>query len=208
MESDKVAFRLSHINGKIKGYICGKVLYIGNALPLSMQKRKCESLTLDEEEKLLAVLETHEDELLFRLELTTGIRREDIAYIELAGVDLKAGTIKFYQNKKRNWHTVPIAAKVKPILERYINGLPKGRKRLFDLTGRTAYNRLQYYLKKAGITRHLAFHDLRRTFAKNSQKRGLPAKAVAQIMDDKEETVSDWYNNLDMEELKQEAAKL
>jgi len=74
--------------------------------------------------------------------------------------------------------------------------------------GRTAYNKLQYYLKKAGIKKKLAFHDLRRTFVKTAKRKGMSDKAISQITDDKLETIAEWYSNLDHDELKEEADKL
>lgn len=166
------------------------------------------SLSVTEEECLYRVIDNYEDLALFKLALNTGIRREDIVRIEAGLVDLDNRTIKFWQEKKNNWHTVPIAQNILPDITRYINSLPKGQKKLFDITGKTAYNRLQHYIKKAGIPKKLAFHDLRRTFVKNAKKKGLSVKAVAQITDDKYQTIETIYATLDMEELKEEADKL
>ena len=166
------------------------------------------SLSITEEEMLIQCIETIEDLALFKLALNTGIRREDIVRIETGLVDLGNRTIKFWEEKKNNWHTVPLAQGIIPDITRYINSLPKGQKKLFNMTGKTAYNRLQYYVKKAGINKKLAFHDLRRTFVKNAKKKGLSVKAVAQITNDKYQTIEELYANLDMEELKEEADKL
>lgn len=170
--------------------------------------RKSDSLTLEEQDRLLNVIDTYEDLALFKLVLNTGIRREDIVGIELGNVDLDAGKITFYEHKKRRWWTVPIANSILPDLVRYINSLPKGEKKLFNFTGRTAYNRLQQYIKKAKINKHLAFHDLRRTFVKSAKRKGLSPKAVSQITGDRLDTVEEYYANLDMSELKEEANKL
>jgi len=171
-------------------------------------KRHFESLSEEEQERLFNSIETFEDLVLFKLALTTGIRREDIVGIELGGVDLNNRTITFWEHKKKRFHTVPIASSLLPDLKRYLNSIPKGQKKLFTFTGRTAYNKLQYYLKKAGINKKLAFHDLRRTFVKTAKKKGLSIKAVSQITGDRVSTVEEYYANLDMEELKEEVDKL
>jgi integrase len=181
---------------------------IGKELPHSGYNRKSDSLTIDEQEKLLSVVETFEDLVLFGLELTTGIRREDITSIEISNIDIESRKISFWENKKRRTHTVPIAKVVLPDLVRYLNSLPKGQKRLFTFTGRTAYNKLQYYLNKAGIKKKLAFHDLRRTFVKTAKRKGMSDKAIAQITGDKIETISEYYSNLSHDELKEESDKL
>ena len=43
---------------------------------------------------------------------------------------------------------------------------------------------------------------------KNSLKRGIDVKVVAQIVDDKVDTVMETYNNLTIDELKEEMEKL
>jgi len=123
-------------------------------------------------------------------------------------VDLENRKITFLESKKRRFHTVPVANSILPNLIRYLNSLPNGRKKLFSFMGRTAYNKLQYYLKKAGIKKKLAFHDLRRTFVKTAKRKGMSDKAISQITDDKLETIAEWYSNLDHDELKEEADKL
>lgn len=170
--------------------------------------RKSDSLTIEEQDKLLNVIDTYEDLALFKLVLNTGIRREDIVGIELGNINLEAKTITFYEHKKRRWWTVPIAESILPDLNRYANSLPKSEKKLFNFTGRTAYNRLQLYIRKANIPKQLAFHDLRRTFVKTAKRKGLSPKAVSQITGDKLDTVEEYYANLDMSELKEEADKL
>jgi integrase len=181
---------------------------IGIQVPERTYNRKSESLTIEEQDQLLAVIETFGDLALFRLELTTGIRREDIVGIEIGNIDMESRKIRYWEAKKRRFWTVPIAKSAFPDMLRYMNSLPKGRRKLFDFTGRTAYNKLQYYLKKAGIKKKLAFHDLRRTFVKTAKRKGISDKAICQITGDKLETIADWYANLDHDELKEEADKL
>lgn len=166
------------------------------------------SLTLEEQELLLGVTETHEDLALFRLELNTGIRREDIVQIQLGNIDLDKGEITFWESKKRRWYKIPIGPGVIQDLTRYINTLSGGQKELFKISGRTAYNRLQKYIKKAGIKKQLSFHDLRRTFIKTAKKKGLDPKAVSQITGDTLVTIQEHYENLDMDELREELGKL
>jgi integrase/recombinase XerC len=166
------------------------------------------SLTVEEQEKLLSVTESFEDLCLFRLALSTGIRREDICGIEVGNIDLDNRQLKFWESKKRRWWTVPLTVECCQEIKRFLNTFPNGRKKLFDMTGRTAYNRLQRYLAKAKINKELSFHDLRRTFIKSAKKKGLSPKAVSQITGDTLATIEQSYANLDMEELKEEVDKL
>lgn len=165
-------------------------------------------MTLEEQYVFLSGIDNYEDLVLFKLAVTTGIRREDIVKIELSGLDMEQDTITFWEAKKRRNWTVPIHPETKVELQRYLKTIPKGQKTLFTFTGRTAYNHLQKYLQKAGIKKELSFHDLRRTFVKNAKRRGLSPKAVSQITGDRLSTVQEYYENLDMDELKEELKKL
>jgi integrase/recombinase XerD len=173
-----------------------------------MKAYRSNSLSIEEQEALYSSASSFEDLTLFRLALNTGIRREDIVGIELSSINLKSRELAFYEHKKRRVHTVPLTTTVAIDLERYINSLPKGQKHLFNFSGRTAYNKLQRTLAAAGIKKELSFHDLRRSFMKTAKKKGLDPKAVCQITGDTLSTVQNFYQNLDMEELKEEIKKL
>jgi len=186
---------------------------IGQNFPIYLQGRKSKpyrsnSLSIEEQERLLSVTDTFEDLVLFRLALSTGIRREDITGIEVGNIDLENRRLRFWESKKRRWWEIPLTVESCQEIKRFLNTFPNGRKKLFDFTGRTAYNRLQKYLEKAGIKKELSFHDLRRTFIKTAKRRGLSPKAVSQITGDTLATIEQSYSNLDMEELKEEVDKL
>jgi len=185
----------------------------GSLFPVNNANRKpkpyrSNSLTIEEQERLLSCTETFEDLCLFRLALSTGIRREDIVGVEIGNIDLPNRKLKFWESKKRRWWEVPLTVDVCQEIQRFLNTFPNGRKKLFDMTGRTAYNRLQKYLEKAGIKKGLSFHDLRRSFIKTAKRKGLSPKAVSQITGDTLATIEQSYANLDMEELKEEVDKL
>lgn len=182
----------------------------GNNLPPQRAKRnayRSNSLTLEEQERLYSVLDRLEDMVLFRLALTTGIRREDICAIETGRIDFDNRRLTFWESKKRRDWTVPLTEEVTQAL-RWYTGTRKGERRLFSFTGRTAYNKLQAALKKAGITKELSFHDLRRSFVKTAKRRGLSPKAVAQITGDTLAVIQEHYENLDQDELREEIDKL
>lgn len=185
---------------------------LGKEFPREKANRKpkpyrSNSLSIEEQERLLSVTETFEDLVLLRLALSTGIRREDIARIEVGNIDLENRRLKFWESKRR-WWEVPLTIEVRQEIERFLNTFPNGRKKLFDMTGRTAYNRLQKYLEKASIKKELSFHDLRRSFIKTAKRKGLSPKAVSQITGDTLATIEQSYANLDMVELTEEVDKL
>jgi len=135
--------------------------------------------------------------------VTTGIRREDIVGIDLSNIDWQNNTLTFWEQKKRRFWTVPLEADTVTTLKMYINTLPKGQKKLFNFTGRTAYNHLQGYLKKANIKKKIPFHALRTTFVKRSKELGRDIKAVQQITGDSERTILKHYSEWTMDELKE-----
>jgi len=126
------------------------------------KEHKKESLTFEELQRVLSVCETLEDKTLIELAVTTGIRREDIVNIGLSNIDLERRTLTFWEEKKDRWWVVALEPEVSQTLQMFINQNPN-RKLLFEFSGRTAYNKFQALLKKAGIKKHLAFHALRRT---------------------------------------------
>lgn len=175
---------------------------------MSKKVYRSNSLTLDEQDQLLAHASTFEDLALFRLALATGIRREDIVGIDIGQINLEKRELTFWEAKKRRFWTVPLPVSVVQELTRYINTLPSGTRKLFQFSGRTAYNKLQAGLRRAGITKEMSFHDLRRTFVKTAKKRGLSPKAVCQITGDTLAVIQEHYENMDMDELRQEVDKL
>lgn len=185
--------------------------FIGKQFPGKRTSRKpayrSNSLSLEEQDRLYAVLDTLEDMALFKLAMTTGIRREDIVSIEVGRINYDLRRLTFWEGKKRRDWTVPLTEETTQVLKMWTSTRP-GKKKLFDFTGRTAYNRLQRALTKAGIKKHLAFHDLRRTFVKTAKKRGLSPKAVAQITGDTLAVIQEHYENLDQDELRDELDKL
>lgn len=173
-----------------------------------MVQYRSNSLTIEEQEKLYNVAPSFEDLTLFRLALNSGIRRVDIVNIELSNIRLDRQELSFWEHKKSRVLTIPLTEVVCRDLERYINTLPRNQKKLFVFSDKTAYNKLQRSLKLAGINKGIRFHDLRRSFMKTAKKKGLDIKAVCQITGDTVNTVQNFYQNYDMEELKEEIKKL
>jgi len=172
-----------------------------------MEIYRSNSLNIEEQESLLKACPSFEDEVLFSLALYGALRRADVAGIETANIDLKAKTLKFWEQKKRRYWTIPIHDNLLHSLEKYLN-LRKGQRYLFNFCDKTAYNKLQRALKRAGITKLISFHDLRRSFVKTAKKRGISRGAVAQITGDSIRVIERYYENLDMDELQDEVNKL
>lgn len=184
---------------------------VGKGFPRQRKSRKAyrsNSLTEEEQEKLYGVLDRLEDLALFRLALTTGIRREDIVKVEIGRIDFENRRLTFWESKKRRDWTVPLTREAAQALQMYVRTRPKGERYLFPFSGRTAYNRLQDALGKAGVRKAISFHDLRRSFIKTAKRRGISPKAVSQVTGDTLAVIQEHYENLDQDELKDEIDKL
>jgi integrase len=163
-----------------------------------------DALTEEEVKKLLSVITDLRDEVLIRIALEAGIRREDIVAIELANINLseKPIEIKFWEEKKNRMWTVYVGGETSKRLEQYINLLNSSRtktKWLFPasnperhITGRTAYNILQYWLSVAGLPGR-PFHALRATAMKLMLKRGYPPEVVSKITGDTYRVIVERY---------------
>jgi len=172
-----------------------------------MEVYRSNSLNIEEQEKLLAASPSYENEVLFSLALYGALRRADVVGIEIANIDLKEKTLRFWEQKKGRYWTIPIHDNLLHSLEKYLK-LRKGERYLFGFSDRTAYNKLQRTLKRAEIVKQISFHDLRRSFIKTAKIRKIPIGAVAQITGDSIRTIERYYQILDQHELHEEVNKL
>jgi integrase len=149
------------------------------------------SLTEAEVGRLIASARSFSDEILLRLAIATGIRREDVVRIERVGLDVATGSVTYHEAKKRRVRTVRIGGETLSALRKYVNELPASSKWLFPsrerggshLTGRTAYNVLQRALENAGLAPR-PFHALRSTCVKLAQRKGWTPEQVSDLTGD------------------------
>lgn len=164
-------------------------------------RHKKESLTFEELQLVLSHCDTIENLALIQLAVTTGIRREDIVKIELMNVDLDRRIITFWEEKKDRPWQVALEPEIVHTLKMYIDTLPKGQKYLFSFSGRTAYNKFQKILEKAGIKKKLSFHSLRRTFIRLSKKLGRDIRFVMDQTGDTARVIMEEYEGYTIDEL-------
>jgi integrase len=149
------------------------------------------SLTEAEIVRLFASARSYGDEVLLRLAIGTGIRREDVVRIERTGFDSGAGSITYHEAKKRRVRTVRIGGETLDVLRKWTNELPASGRWLFPsrergsghLSGRTAYNVLQRALEAAGLEGR-PFHALRSTCVKRAQRAGWTPEQVSELTGD------------------------
>lgn len=164
------------------------------------------ALTEDEYKRVLELVDKLEDEVLIRFTVATGMRREDVIHVEIANIDLTSGKVSFFEKKKKKIHTVYISLDVVQLIRKYLRTLPKKQTKLFRFSSRTAYNRFQECLERAGLPKR-PFHALRATCIKMCQIRGWTPQQTAQHVDDTLKTIEAHYTVPSESEMKDLATK-
>jgi len=142
-----------------------------------------------------------EDEALIRLAVATGMRREDIVRVEISGVDLDRGEVRFYESKKRRPWSAFIGPETAKVLTQYIHTLPPDAKWLFPsprkpndhVSSRQAYDIWNEALQRAGITRR-PFHAARSTCIKLLQRKGWTIDQVMRQTGDTFRVIKEHYD--------------
>lgn len=169
------------------------------------------ALTQKEYEKIIEVCQSHEDELLIKMAVATGLRREDLVAVEIANIDTENGRLRFVEKKKRIYkggpskiRDIPIGPKLCQLIVKHKKTIPKDQVTLFSFKGRTAFNRLQDLCERAGIEKR-PFHALRATCVKFCQKAGWTPEQVCELTGDTLAVIQQHYSIPTMDEMKETA---
>lgn len=168
-----------------------------------------DALNPEEITRLLQSARSFQDEALLRLAIETGVRREDLVAVRVEGLDLEAGELTYFETKKDRTRTATIGPETVEVLRRYIGTLPRGARWLFPsreggkghLAGRTAWNALQWALKRAGL-RPRPFHALRATCVKLAQHRGWTPEQVSEQTGDTIRVIQQHYSTPSRDEMR------
>lgn len=184
---------------------------IGKRLPMEKAKREKyrtgqHALTENEYRRVLEVIDNLEDEVLIRFTVASGMRREDVINMEIKNMDLNNGYIQFFEHKKRKIHHIYIPQDVIILIKKYLHTIPKKQEMLFGFSSRTAYNRFQNCLVKAGLYKR-PFHALRATCIKFCQLKGWTPQQTAKHVDDTLKTIEGHYTVPSDSEMKELAEK-
>lgn len=150
-----------------------------------------QALTRSEWVKLKSVISSFEDELLIKLAVTTGIRREDIVNIKISNISIPDRSLTYHESKKNRDPKIYLNPEVVQLIQKYLKTIPK-RERLFDFTGRTAWNKLNVLCKTAGI-KPRPFHALRATCVKFCQAAGWTPTQVSKLTGDSLRVIEEHY---------------
>lgn len=150
------------------------------------------ALTRKEYEKLIGCIDNLQDELLIKLTVSSGLRREDVCQVRIGNIDLDNGILTFREHKKRKDRSIHLNPDVLLLIKKYLKTQDK-RERLFTFTGRTAYNRLNHWCRIADIPER-PFHALRATCIKFSQAAGWSPEQVSKLTGDTIRVIQEHYS--------------
>lgn len=169
-----------------------------------------DSLTPKEFTKLISVVDNLEDEVMLRLTVTKGFRREDIGHgtikryrknervyvttgIKIENIKFDDKLLVYYESKKDRIRDVPLNDEDITLIKKLINSRGKQQSEyLITYSGRTAYRKLQQYCDKAGIRRR-PFHALRSTCVKFCQAAGWSDPQISKLIGDTIAVVQSHY---------------
>jgi integrase len=164
------------------------------------------ALSREEYTKLIAVIDDSQDELMIRLGVATGIRREDLCNIEITNINLRDQVLTFYESKKKRIKQIDLPDEVCVLIKKFFNGMEKKtldkRVKLFSYTGRTAYNRFNHWCVVAGINER-PIHALRATCIKFAHNAGWSDNEIAKLTGDNIATIREHYMVPSVDEMKQ-----
>lgn len=176
------------------------------------------SLTTEQCDKLLSVIVNLKHEVLFRLELASGMRRADIVAVQRANINFETNEILFEERKKNKIHSIFVSdeliRKIKQLIEnsrdsKWLFPSPKlGKFKTKHMHDRQAHKIFQEYLVKSGIKEqgdNLPFHVLRATAIKRCAERGWSEIETAKLVDDKVSTIQMHYSTPSREQMRKVA---
>jgi len=151
------------------------------------------ALTKKEYEKLMSVVDVLEDEVMIKMAVSTGARREDLCNIKISDINLEDKKVHFYERKKNRIWTVPLSSEMCRLIKQLLNTRGKQQiETLVSYSGRTAYRRLHRYCDKADIPRR-PFHALRGTCIKFCQAAGWTPEQVSKLTGDTIQVIQAHY---------------
>ncbi|MCJ7761344.1 site-specific integrase [Candidatus Bathyarchaeota archaeon] len=159
------------------------------------------ALTKKDYEKLLEVIDNIEDELLIKLAIATGIRREDLVHIRIANISLEDQTLTYHEQKKDRERTISITSDIVLLIKKFLKTISK-RQLLFSFSGRTAYRHLNTFCVLAGIPER-PFHALRATCVKFCQSAGWTPEQVSSLTGDSIRTIEQHYSVPSFDEMRE-----
>lgn len=147
-------------------------------------------LTQDEVQKLIATHYPQENKMVrnaFIFCLYTGVRWCDVKDLTFANIDVSAKMLRFEQVKtkghsSKSWVYIPLNDGLLNLVGQPPKGQGKDAK-IFRLPSYESSSKsVKYWVKKAGIDKHISWHCARHSFAVNILNNGANIKTVSSLL--------------------------
>lgn len=172
------------------------------------------TLTKDQIEKLLGTITELKHKVLLKLAINTGIRRDDIVSIRVKDINFDTGEIHFFEKKKKRYWSVFVNNDMLNYIIMLLNTyrkkdflFPSNYNNRNHISGRRAYDILQYYCKRIGVEQNIPFHTLRASFVKIAKDKGWTYEQLKRQTGDREETLKKHYATPSDGEMKEVAKR-
>ena len=175
------------------------------------------ALTQGEYTKLTSVITDLQGELLIKMAVATGIRREDMCRpsynkedehrgIKCDDINIKDYKLTYFEAKKNRTRTIDLPEALIILIKKFYNELGreelKKRIYLFDFTGRTAYRHFNHWCEVAEIPTR-PFHALRATCIKFCHGAGWTDEQISKLTGDKISTIQEHYMTPSVDEMRE-----
>lgn len=180
---------------------------------------KAEALELIAATKASGRLHAHRDSAIFATMFYAGLRVGECCRLRVGEVDFDGGTIAV-MGKGEKLRVVPLHPKLAAILRAWIKDRAQGGDLMFPSqaagharTGQLDPCRIEralrdHYAPAARLAGRVAPHTLRRTFATELYRRGVPVRHIQRLLGHSDERTTRRYLNLADEELAGSVGKL
>ena len=142
---------------------------------------------------MLAACSTLEDRVMILLQVTLGLRRADLAAIQIAGIDLDANQIAVPEQKNGGRaRLIPIGDRLKQEIALLLATIDTTQQTtLFSIRGRQMYNRFTQVAKVAGVRpgETITVPALRATACRFMVEAGWRIEEIAEVLGVRIETV-------------------
>jgi len=187
----------------------------GTSLPIKsprLEQKRREHISYKDALIFLNNIDDLRDRTMVSLQLTTGLRPQELMNITLGDIDIEKGIVKIKKTKTKIDRVIYLKTHVLLLLERYLRKRGGTHKYLWTCKNKDAPMKLHRYQKlmkkyseKSGIK--VTPYMLRHTFATLFIRNGGDIKALKEIMGHKQIETTERYIHEDEERIREQALK-
>jgi integrase len=158
----------------------GVKVRVPRKLPEYTEERDISALLKSIETKATHKKSAERDLLIIQLALHTGLRRAELANLDVRDIHLDQGILVVRNGKGGKDAVVPLNATISELLRIYLKPSMAPDQKLLGLKPSTISGKIEWFAKKAGVSLHC--HSLRHYFGTKLIECGANPEAVRQLM--------------------------